>query len=47
MPDTAAVKDASTQKNTQPTPKNQDFGAKMSRIIADRIFIATKSNVLD
>ena len=45
MPNTAAVKEATTPKKTQQTPKDPNFGAKMFEVFAQRMFFATQSNL--
>lgn len=45
MPNTAAVKEATAQKKIQQTPKDPNFYAKMSEIVARRISSATQSNL--
>lgn len=45
MPNTAAVKDATALQKTQQTPKDPNFYAQMSAIVAQRISFNTKSNL--
>ena len=45
MPNTATVNEATAPKKTQQTPKDPNFYAKMSAIVAQRISFNTKSNL--